>query len=117
MRELIRDNKQSEYIRLTQEDPSLVQVTRHDGRTTFHLAAIYGRLQVMEAINNIDPHMKDRVDKYNQTHLMFASMEGHVACVKWLLDHDADVNIKDYRGQTVLDMPSDQDIKKMIKKK
>ena len=112
------DNKQSEYIRLIQEDPSLLQVTDSTGYTIFHYAAFYGRLQVMEAINNIDPHMKDRVDKYNTTALMWASQHGHVDCVKWLLDHDADVNIKNFSGWTALDdARSNQVIKDMIKKK
>ena len=85
-------NKPSEYIRLIEEDNSLLQVTASDGTTIFHMAAYYGRLQVMEAINNIDPHMKDRVTKYNRTPLMWASNHGHIDCVKWLLDHDVDVN-------------------------
>ena len=110
-------HKQSEYIRLIEEDNSLVQVTRYDGDTIFHWAAIYGRLQVMEAINNIDPHMKDRVNKINYTPLMEASFKDHVACVKWLLDHDVNVNIKSVSGNTALDWASNQEIKKMIKKK
>ena len=108
----------SEYIRLIQEDPSLVQVTRSlDGTTIFHGAARYGRLQVMEAINNIDPHMKDRVNEWNETPLMMASMNDQVACVKWLLDHDVDVNIKTVYGLTVLDKADNQEIQDMIKKK
>ena len=110
-------NKQSEYIRLIQTDQSLVQVTRSDGYSIFHYAAMCGRLQVMEAINNIDPHMKDRVNYVNETPLMFASRNGHVACVKWLLDHNVDVNIKSYDGKTTLDGTRSQEIKKMIKKK
>ena len=112
-------DKQSEYIRLIQEYPSLVQVTRYDGYTVFHSAAFNGRLQVMEAINNIDPHMKYRVNKRNYTPLMYASYkDGHVACVKWLLDHDADVNIKDdYSGKTALDCTNNQEIEDMIKEK
>ena len=113
----MKDNKQSEYIRLIEEDPSLVQLTYYNGGTIFHYAAYNGRLQVMEAINNNDPHMKDRVDKYNATPLMFASYYGHVACVKWLLDHDVDVNIKDVDGYTTLDLARKQEIKDMIKKK
>ena len=109
--------KQSEYIRLIQEDPSLVQVTRYDGRTIFHEAALYGRLQVMEAIHNIDPHMKDRVNEYNEIPLMYASMKDQVACVKWLLDHDVDVNIKNVGGKTALYYADNQDTKDMIKKK
>ena len=58
----------------------------------------------MKAINNIDPHMKDRVtDKSNWTTLMFASNNGQVACAKWLLDHDVDVFNKNYDGKTSLD--------------
>ena len=114
---LMDDNKQSEYIRLIEEDNSLVQLTRSYGTTIFHDAALYGRLQVMEAINNIDPHMKDRVNKINQTPLMFASNRGQVASVKWLLDHDVDVNIKTVGGNTALYYTKKQEIEDMIKKK
>ena len=113
-------DKQSEYIRLIQEYPSLVQVTSSNGRTIFHVAAYDGCLQVMEAIYNIDYHMKDRVDKFNRTPLMLASYNGHVACVKWLLDHHVDVNIKNNNGRTALDRAtqrSNQEIIDMIKKK
>ena len=51
-----------------------------------------GHLQVMEAINNIDARMKDRVDEYNKTPLIWASNNDQTASVKWLLHHDADVN-------------------------
>ena len=67
MRRLVED-KPSDYITAVEQDNALVQVTNSDGRTIFHDAVYYGRLQVMEAINNIDAHMKDRVDKYNRTH-------------------------------------------------
>ena len=109
--------KPSEYIRLIEEDPSLVQVTNSDGFTIFHYAALYGRLQVMETINNIDPHMKDRASKNNRTPLMFASMNNQAAFSIWLLDHDVDVNIKNDDGETAIDFTSSQEIKKMIKKK
>ena len=113
----MRVDNPSEYIRLIQEDPSLVQVTDDYEYTIFHEAACYGHLQVMEAINYIDPHMKDRVNKHNRTPLMMASVCGHVACVKWLLDHDVDINIKDADGKTALDSAKSQDIYDMIKKK
>ena len=34
---------------------------------------------------------------------MFASNNGQVACVKWLLDHDVDVFNKNDDGKTSLD--------------
>ena len=110
-------DKPSEYIRAIEEDPFLVHLTGSNGYTIFHKAARYGRLQVMEAINNIDTHMKDRVDKYNYTTLMFASMNDHAACVKWLLDHEVDVNIKDVYRRSVLDFAKSQEVKDMIKRK
>ena len=93
-------------------------MTDSNGDTIFHAAAYYGRLQVMEAINNIDPHMKDRGNKYNVTPLMRASLNDQVACVKWLLDHDVDVNIKNVYGKTALYYAgSNQEIYELIKKK
>ena len=111
--------KQTEYIRLIEENPSLLQLTDDDsfGFTIFHKAALNDRLQIMEAINNIDPDMKDRVNNYNITPLMCSSNNGQVACVKWLLDHDVDVNIKNDNGHTALDYAKSQKVKKMIKEK
>ena len=111
------EDKPSEFIRLIEEDNSIVQVTDSDGLTIFRVAVYYGRFQVMEAINNIDPHMKDRGDKDNRTPLMFASYNEQAFCVEWLLDHDADVDIKDIDGNTVLDWRINEEIKDMIKEK
>ena len=113
----MRYNKQSDYIKAIEENSSLVQLIGSDGSTVFHLAAMYGRLQVMEAINTIDTQMKVRADKYHRTPLMYASRSDHAACVKWLLDHDADINIKDIDGKTALNYASNQKIKDMIKEK
>ena len=111
-------DKQSEYIRAIKEDASLVQLIDSVGYTIFHQAAAHGRLQVMEAINDIDAHMKDRLNKYNHTALMMASQNDQAACVKWLLDHDTDVNIKDGDGRTALFYARwNQEIEDMIKKK
>ena len=104
-------------IRAIEEDPSLVQVTGSFGSMIFYDAVRFGRLQVMEQINNIDAHMKDRVNKYNGTPLMWASLKGQAATVKWLLHQDADLNIKDDDGDTALDYASNQEIWKMIKNK
>ena len=55
--------------------------------------------------------MKDRVNKYNGTPLMWASLKGQAATVKWLLRHDADLI------DTALDYANNQEIWKMIKNK
>ena len=107
----------TEFIRAIEEDPSLLQLTDFNGYTIFHWAARNGRLQVMEAINNVDAHMKDRANKYNVTALMWASQFNQETCVKWLLDHDADVNIKSVNGFAALAWATNENIKDMIKKK
>ena len=61
------------------------------------LASSDVHIQVMEVINNIDARMKDHVDEYNKTPLIWASKNDQAASVKWLLHHDADVNFKDGR--------------------
>ena len=114
---LLYYKKQSDCIRAIEEDHSLLQLTNSDGRTIFHAAAYHGRLQIMEAINNIDAHMKDQANKNNITPLMSASGNDQAASVKWLLDHNSDVNIKSVRGKTALDFAREQKIKDMIKKK
>ena len=51
----------------------------------------------MEAINNINAHMKDHVDEYNKTPLIWAPNNDQAASVKWLLHHEVDVTFKDGR--------------------
>ena len=109
--------KPSDYIRVKEKDHSLLQLTLSNGSTIFHVAVYYGRLQVMEAINNIDARMKDGVNQNNRTPLMIASYKDQVACVKWLLDHNADINIRSVHGETALDHAKSQKIKDMIKEK
>eukprot|EP00731_Ephydatia_muelleri_P005630 Em0002g1806a len=45
---------------------------------------------------------QDAVDKDRWTALMLASMEGHMECVKVLLDNGAEINIQDKEGWTTL---------------
>ena len=113
----MRDNKQLDCIRVIEHENSLLKLTDSNGNTIFHWTAYYGRLQVMEAIDNIDAHMKDRTSEYNMTPLMWASSNDQVASVKWLLDHDADVNIKSVHGKTALNWACNQEIKDIIKEK
>ena len=50
MRGLTISDEQSEVIYLITQDNTIVHYTHSDdGRTVFHVAANYGRLQVMEA--------------------------------------------------------------------
>ena len=108
-------NKQSLYISALEDDNSLVQMNNSNGYTIFHDASSFGRLQVMEAINNIDPHMKDQVTEDNETPLMWASRSGQKDSVVWLLDHDADVRVKDVKGNTAVNKAKTREIRNMIR--
>ena len=63
---------------------SLVKTTI-DGRTTLHLAADYGQLEVLEylAAQGADINAKD---KHGISVILAAIWEGHSKCVKFLLD-------------------------------
>ena len=48
------------------------------------------------------------------TALMYASYHCHKETVQLLLNHGADVNLKNEEGQTALDLADDEEIKEMI---
>ena len=75
---------------------SLVKTTI-DGRTTLHLAADYGQLEVLEylAAQGADINAKD---KHGISVILAAIWEGHSKCGKFLLDK---VSIDNYTLCTV----------------
>jgi ankyrin repeat protein len=51
-----------------------------------------------------DPNIRDKVEQF--TALMFAAAEGQLEVVQTLLDHRADVTLRDVDGDTALDFAS-----------
>ena len=91
--------------------PAVIDLANENGTTIIHFAALHGRLSVMEVIISHAPQAIDRVNNRNQTPLIYASYYDHVAPVKWLLEHDADISIKGSNGKTALDLARNKQTK------
>jgi len=72
-----------------------------DGTTCLHHAATNNQYEMVEFLVSLGLNI-NAVDKLNRTPLMDASEMGNEKIVKYLLDHHADVNIKDKEGNSAL---------------
>jgi ankyrin repeat protein len=65
-------------------------------------AASEGDLAEVERLVGHDQGLLNARDAHGQTPLMYASREGHVGVVRWLLDQEAAINEQDAEGCTAL---------------
>jgi len=71
--------------------------------TTFHLAAQYGHAKVLEVLlsSSMSCYV-DIKDGDNNTPLMMCSRNGHLDCVKLLIDRGANIEMSNNKGDTAL---------------
>jgi len=76
----------------------------NDGHTALHNAIIAGHVSVVEELLLYGANIEERVTgkPNNWTAIHFASFHGNEAAVKILIDHKADINIKEDKGLTPL---------------
>lgn len=74
---------------LMNHDPSLVEISKSNGKNALHFAARQGHVDIVKALLDKDPQLVRRIDKKRQTALHMA-VKGH-SCevVKLLLDADS----------------------------
>ncbi|XP_041358307.1 transient receptor potential cation channel subfamily A member 1-like isoform X2 [Gigantopelta aegis] len=77
-----------EFARLYNEDPSRLYIQNSDGQVPVHLAAIKGRLNILEfiALHGGDFNIKN---KQGNTALHLAVEEGQINVINFLIDHGA----------------------------
>jgi len=94
-------------------DKSLVHTTI-DGRTTMHLAADYGQLEVLEylAAKGADINAKD---KHGISVILAAIWEGHTKCVKFLLAKGCAKDGTAPDGRSYLEAAETEEIKSLLK--
>ena len=77
-----------------------VNYQQSTGTTCLHIAARLGKLDVCQLLINFHADMEHIA--YDRTPLMTAVIHGHISVVKYLLEHNADVNYKQISGTTCL---------------
>jgi ankyrin repeat protein len=86
---------------LLSSNPALVASKDNVGRTPLHIAALFGRKEVVVLLLANKAEVNARA-KQEQTALLWAASEGHAEVVELLLTNKAEVNAVDKNGWTPL---------------
>ncbi|OQE40889.1 hypothetical protein PENCOP_c005G04768 [Penicillium coprophilum] len=94
--EAVRGRELETAKKLLKEDSDL-GIVRSDGKTFLHNAVEYETLEFLDLLNWTEkcPIDVNSVTNDNETPLMGAVNAGSICCVEWLLQRQANVNIKD----------------------
>ena len=67
-----------------------------DGHNAFHLAALYGRVNLLEELKGRfpDENFVNERTNHQETPLMLAARSGRADAVRWLLANNADPNLR-----------------------
>lgn len=88
---------------LLSKNPSLLEISRNNGKNALHLAARQGHVEIVKAFLDKDRHLARRTDKKGQTTLHMAVKGVCCQVVKLLLEADAAiVMLPDRFGNTAL---------------
>lgn len=84
-----------------QENPSNVSYRGKNGETPLHVAALNGKVKVVEYLlsKGVAPNVRD---KRGRTPLHMAALRGHLSVIEALLKAGADPNARDEDGNTPL---------------
>ncbi|RWW08784.1 hypothetical protein GW17_00027758 [Ensete ventricosum] len=88
---------------LLEQDPSLIELSKNNGKNALHFAARQGHVEIVKALLGKDPQLARRTDKKGQTALHMAVKGTCCGVVKALVDADpALVMLPDRAGNTAL---------------
>ena len=90
---------------LLQRDPSLLELTRSNGKNALHFAVRQGHLEIVQTLLQMDPKdsLAKKADKKGQTSLHLAAKGRSAEVVKLLLHSvSAIVMLPDKKGNTAL---------------
>lgn len=84
-------------------------ITNPYGLTPFHVAATSGNLEIVkEMMKDWKDQLLEKVNKKGQTPLFVATKKGRTDVVTWLVEHDADVKVKDNSGTSLLSISANK---------
>lgn len=86
----------------------------YDGLTPLHMAAMLGKLKMVEILTAESEHLNSRTS-LGDTSLFEASFEGHIRIVQHLIDKGSDMDIPNHKGTTCLMMSCYADNADVIK--
>ncbi|KAG5276632.1 hypothetical protein AALO_G00107870 [Alosa alosa] len=93
----------------------LLQTRQHlreesiQGYRPVHLAAIHGQEECLRILLTVQPEVIDQCDKQEKTPLFLAVENDHMACVEYLLEKGADINIGNKDRETALHKACEQE--------
>ena len=95
----------AEIIRHLIRNKADIEAKTGAGQTALHIAAHYGQMKPIETLVELGANIEKR-DEGSCTALFLATWKKHTDAMKWLLDHDADINVTTNWGFTPLHVVS-----------
>ena len=82
----------AEIIRHLIRNKANIEAKTSAGQTALHIAAYHGQMKSIETLVELGPNIERR-DEASHTALFMAAWKNHADAMKWLLDHDADIDV------------------------
>lgn len=96
---------------------SLVAGADPNYRHSLLQTAIWGHVEIARLLLQYGARMNEQASDTGSTALHVAVRNKHLELVQVLLEHGADINMRDYRGNTPLDLDSSRMIKELLRSK
>ena len=103
-------DKPINYYQATAHDENLIKMT-----TALHVACLTGKLEMVKYLVEKIKIDINYLDRTGSTALMYAAWKGYFDIVKYLIKHNANINIKNLKGGTANKYASHAGNKKIVK--
>lgn len=85
-------NRPQEFVYALIHSGCDMNAVTNDMTHAIHFACLYGRMDIVELILQLDPSLLNQTDNLNQTPLIWAAANGHTDIVNYLASLDANLN-------------------------
>lgn len=113
LRFAVRNNK-IDIVKLLVEHKAEVDVKANDKATPFASSIGKGFTEIAEYLIKNGANINN-IDKDNDTPLMYCAQSGNLATVKFLLQYEPDLTIKNNSGKTALNIAKEKNHTEIIK--
>ena len=103
-------------IKLFNPSVEIINGLTNDGYTPLHLACIKGHINIVRILLFLKEIDVNIINKKDGTALHIACKKNDMQIVSILVSFKADLNIKDSKGKLAIDLTTDENIKKILKK-